>query len=870
MKKICLVIFCFFLFANLTYARHIKGGWVQYEYISTGSAAGTSIYKIIVYVFRDCQQSGPMPGSLGIYDAVTYANVTTISGTANAYTLLSTPSKTSFDPCLSNPPTICYQIYTYTTTITLADNTNGYLIAIQDANRVTGIVNITNSSSTGISFIGSIPGKINGTDYHINNSPYFNFTDTAIICYNSRFSYQFSATDADKDTLTYSFGNGINGTQTLTAPPYSSVPYQSGFSGAYPLGSLVTIDSVTGLISGVAPSATGEYVIAVYVHEWRNGIIINSTKKELQITVGNCSLSAASLKPSYINCDNFIFSFENETTASNITAYVWDFGVTNSVTDVSTSPTPTYTYADTGTYTIKLIVSNTGGCTDSATAPVKVYPGFEPSFSVTGSCYQSPIQFTDASTTKYGSINSWLWDFGDSTTINDTATVKNITYQYPVPGNKTVSLLVTSTKGCSGSFSKTIAVNDKPAIYLPFTDTLICSVDSLPLKAQSNGSYSWSPNYNISNTTTLSPTVFPKDTTVYTLTVTDQGCVDSAKITVNVLTFISVKLPSDTGICKTDSFIIRPVSDALSYHWSASTNANSLSSTVVKYPVATPLVTTTYYVTANLGYCQDSTKIKVNVSPYPVAQAGSDTAICFGSRLQLSGNITGSSYTWSPATSLSGATTLSPVAGPSKTTSYILTARDTAYCIKEVSDTIIVRVVQPFTVNAGNDTTADVGEALQLTASGASLSYSYTWSPATYLSNAAIYNPVFTINTNTIDSIKYILQVTTPEGCTSSDDLVVKVYKGGPDILVPGAFTPNGDGKNDILRPILIGITKFDYFALYNRYGQMIYYTTERGAGWDGNFNGSKQGSGTFVYMTKGEDVKGNTIFRKGTCVLIR
>ncbi len=859
-----------FLFCNLVTARHIKGGWIQYEYVGAGSATGTSIYKITVYVFKNCLQAGPMPGSLGIYDALTYANVQTITGTTNSYTLVSSPTKTTFDPCLSNPPAICYQIYTFSTTVTLANNPNGYLIVAQDANRVTGIINIANSVGTGISFLGSIPGTINTTDYHINSSPYFNFTDTAIICYNSKFTYQFSATDIDGDSLTYAFGPGINGTSNLSSPPYSALTYTSGFSGTTPLGISVTIDSISGLISGTAPATTGEYVIAVYVHEWRNGVIFNSTKKELQITVGDCSLSAASLKPSYLNCDNFVFSFENETAASNITSYSWNFGVLNSLTDTSSNATPTYTYADTGSYTIKLIVSNTGGCSDSATAPVKVYPGFIPSFTVAGSCYQSPIQFTDASTTKYGSINSWSWDFGDSTTANDTSTSKNISYLYPVPGNKTVVLLVTSTKGCTGSFSETITVNDKPYINLPFTDTLICSVDTLPFNAQSSGTYSWSPNYNISNTTILTPYVFPKDTTVYTLTVTDQGCIDSAKIKVNVLTYITVKLPSDTGICKTDSITLKPVSDALSYRWRESTNGNSLSSNAVKYPLAAPAVTTTYYVVANLGYCQDSAKIKVNVSPYPIAQAGNDATICFGSRIQLSGSYTGATYTWSPTVSLSNANTLNPVAGPSKTTDYILTVQDTTFCTKLVSDTVIIKVVQPFTVDAGNDTTASVGQSLQLTATGADLSYSYLWSPATYLSNAAIYDPVFTINSGSIDSIKYILTVTTPNGCTSTDDILITIYKGSPDILVPTAFTPNGDERNDILRPVLIGISQFDFFCVYNRFGQLIYSTSERGVGWDGNFKGTKQPSGTYVYMTQGKDLKGNIIFRKGTAVLIR
>jgi gliding motility-associated-like protein len=868
MRKIFLLIAAVFLCCTLVSARHIKGGWIQYEYMGVGATPATSIYKITVSVFRDCAQSGPMPSSLGFYDAVSFKSVQIIPGTI--YTASPNTIKTYTDPCLSNYTAVCYQIHTYSTTVTLPDNSNGYIIAAQEANRVSNIKNITNSSSTGISFTATIPGTINGTDYHINTSPFFNFKDTVVVCYNAKFTYQFNASDADGDSLSYAFGNGINGVSNLVAPPYSALAYAAGYSGISPMGPSVSIDPETGLISGTAPSVTGEYVIAVYVSEWRKGEMINTTRKELQITVGNCSLSAASLKSVYLNCDTYGFTFQNESLASNINTYQWDFGVPAITTDTSSKPTPTYTYADTGTYTIKLVVSNTGGCKDSATAPVKVYPGFTPSFAVAGSCFQSPFQFTDNSFVKYGTVTSRFWNFGDTATTADTSIIKNPTYQYPSSGSVTVKFNITSSVGCSGSVTKTVTVNDKPYIFLPFTDTLICSIDTLPLLAQGNGVYKWSPNYRISDTSAIIPLVYPKDTTVYTLTVTDRGCIDSAKIKVNVLKFITVKLGLDSGICKADSFTLRPVSDALSYKWRESGTGNSMNSYAAKYPVVTPLVTTTYFVTANLGYCQDSAKVKINVSPYPVAQLGNDTAICFGSRIQLNSVFAGVYYTWSPTSSLINTNTLTPIAGPVKTTNYILTAKDTLYCKKEVSDTITVRVIPPFIINAGKDTSITIGQPLQLLVIGADSGYTYQWSPYVYLDNAGIYNPVATINSVTIDSIRYQVKATTPEGCFSTDDIWIRVYKNGPEIFVPSAFTPNGDGLNDVLKPMLVGISKFNYFTVYNRWGQVIYTTSERNVGWDGSFKGSKQAGGAYIYATQGEDYQGKTIFRKGTAVLIR
>ncbi len=866
-----LFIVCLLLLATTaSFASHIKGGLIEYEYKGVGTTAGTSSYKITSYIYIICGSgaTGPRPTQLGIYDAVTNAQVLLLSTTYSGPSIV---SKTTFNPCLSPTPSVCYAVYTYTTTVELKDNANGYIIGVQDARRIAGIVNIVNSNTTGISITATIPGILNGVDYHINSSPVFEFKDTAVICYNAAFAYQFEAIDADKDSLSYAFNNSLNGASNLTSPPYSALTYNTGYSGTSPLGSDVTIDPVTGLISGKAPPTTGEYVIAVYVKEWRNGVPINETKKELQISVGNCSLSAAALKIAYINCDDFVFTFQNETAAANITSYLWDFGVTTSTKDTSTKATPTYTYADTGVYILKLFVANSGGCQDSANSTVKVFPGFKPAFIVSGSCYQSPFQFTDASTTSYGFINSWLWDFGDPSTTTDTSTQKNINYQYIAPGTNTATLMVTNSKGCTGTALQTIIANAKPQIILPFTDTLICSIDSVPLIAKSNGSYNWTPNYNIINPYSSNPIVYPKDTTVYTITVTDKGCVDSATITVNVLDFISVKLSLDTGICRTDTAVLSPVSDALSYVWKESGAGNTLSSYNVKYPKASPTSDSViYYVTANLGYCQDKSQITVHTSPYPTAIVSADTTICFGNRATLTGTITGTYFSWNPTNNLINGNTLQPTAGPQKTTTYVLSVSDKYYCPKAVTDTVVVTVVPLFNINAGHDTSVVLGQPLQLAVTTDTTVLQYVWQPATYLNNNTIFNPIATINNLASDYVKFTVKATTKEGCFVTDDVLVKVYKIAPDILIPTGFTPNSDGKNDVLKPILIGISKLDFFNVYNRFGQLLFTTSQNNKGWDGTNNGAQQGNGTYVFMAQGIDYLGKVIFKKGTVVLVR
>jgi len=256
-----------------------------------------------------------------------------------------------------------------------------------------------------------------------------------------------------------------------------------------------------------------------------------------------------------------------------------------------------------------------------------------------------------------------------------------------------------------------------------------------------------------------------------------------------------------------------------------------------------------------------------------------DVTICFGTKATLNASVsTGTSYAWLNSNSLYdpnsrniAATpyTISAQVAPASSTKYLLSVRN-ADCPNLLVDTFNVTVIPPIIVNAGHDTSVVENQPLQLTALVSdSTVNAYSWSPATGLNNSAIADPIATLGAG-IDSINYKVTATNSTGCFGVDYILVRVYKSKPDILVPSAFTPNGDGKNDIIRPILLGISKLNYFRVYNRWGQLLFNTSEFNKGWDGNINGAAQQSGTYVYMTEGVDYLGNTIFRKGTIVLIR
>ena len=164
--------------------------------------------------------------------------------------------------------------------------------------------------------------------------------------------------------------------------------------------------------------------------------------------------------------------------------------------------------------------------------------------------------------------------------------------------------------------------------------------------------------------------------------------------------------------------------------------------------------------------------------------------------------------------------------------------------------------------NAGRDTMILKDIPFTLNGGGGG---SYQWSPTVGLSDASIANPVAVLS----DDQTYFLTVTTPEGCVDTDTVHIKVFKGSA-IYVPTGFTPNSDGKNDILKPMYIGIRKLDYFRIFNRWGEMVFQTNDTGMGWSGLLRGMNQPTGTFVWMLKAEDYAGKIYVMHGTTTIIR
>ena len=268
---------------------------------------------------------------------------------------------------------------------------------------------------------------------------------------------------------------------------------------------------------------------------------------------------------------------------------------------------------------------------------------------------------------------------------------------------------------------------------------------------------------------------------------------------------------------------------------------------------------------ASVNGCRaDTVTNPVNIESNPKADFNFDAA-CFGKAtnfINLSSNAFGAINEWkwdfgNGATS----TAYLPVYTYNQYGNFALklTATTGNGCVGNKIKNIAIKKINVF---AGNDTIVAINQPLQLFASGAN---NYLWTPGIYLNNNTLPNPVAVLP----NDYTYYLRGTTTEGCIGYDTIKIKVYK-GPDIYVPNAFTPNNDNLNDKLIPIIPGALTLDYFSIFNRYGQLIYTTKRIGEGWDGRWQNIPQSPGTYVWICRVTDYKGNIIEKKGTVIYIR
>ncbi|MES1159169.1 MAG: gliding motility-associated C-terminal domain-containing protein [Bacteroidota bacterium] len=343
-----------------------------------------------------------------------------------------------------------------------------------------------------------------------------------------------------------------------------------------------------------------------------------------------------------------------------------------------------------------------------------------------------------------------------------------------------------------------------------------------------------------------------------------RGCSASGQTTIPLNNTVTADAGGDVTICEGKSARLMAVSNGSSFSWTPSTGLDKSSAL---QPNASPVTTTTYYLTASSGVCQKTVPVTVNVNPAPIANAGRDDTICFGQSSQLHGS--GSDYySWSPALYLNDPNSSAPTVNePPGTTTYYLSVTDSKGCQSLKPSSVTISVTPPPHISIGNDTSVLAGqpvymEVIDINNSGF---VHYEWTPTSGLDNAGSPSPV----ASPLATTTYTVLAATSAGCQATGSRSIKVF-GVAGIFVPNAFTPNGDGHNDVLKAIPVGIREFKYFAIFNRWGQRIFFTANPAVGWDGNTGGHSGTSATFVWMAGGIDYQGALIERKGTVLVVK
>ncbi|MEO6404168.1 MAG: PKD domain-containing protein [Ferruginibacter sp.] len=571
-----------------------------------------------------------------------------------------------------------------------------------------------------------------------------------------------------------------------------------------------------------------------------------------------------------------VFNNTSYVTVGTLISYYWDLD-NNGITSTLNSPTTVYTSP--GQKNIKLVTTSIEGCqSDTLYKLIRIHDIPVANFNFTDSvCIGSSITFTGNSFYSGGPINGWLWIIDGFTIIPGSS---SFTYAFITPGNHTIGLMTHGTARPNECFSNTVVKNvfitNKPIAAIKTQN--ICEQQQISLRDSSYTTdgfaiTSWWWDLGIGQFSTLqNPFVTynaPGQKLVRLVVRNSRNCIsDTLNITLNIASKPIAKFGISETLCNNSQVFFMDsslVNNSIVNQWnwiynnSIYSNIKNASGIFVPGPHTMGLS-----VTSALGCISDTVYHAFQIKTKPAVSmnfrdACKRTVITFTATETTAVGI--NSWYWDFGDGQPG------IGNPINHTY----ATNNNYTVKLYgistegcsSDTITGRInIYGTNAFAGNDIVAAEMQPVQLIATGG---ISYEWSPSTGLTATNIPNPIATNSSNRY----YYLKAFTPEGCESYDTILIKIYK-GPEIYVPGAFTPNDDGKNDILKAIPVGISNFGFFVIYNRYGQKIFYTTDYNKGWDGKLQGLKQSTGAFTWMAEAIDFKGNKIFRKGTVLIIR
>ena len=579
------------------------------------------------------------------------------------------------------------------------------------------------------------------------------------------------------------------------------------------------------------------------------------------------------------------------TTTTYTVAYTTScFTVVDSGT-VTVAPTPTVT-VNTDTVcqrqsaTLTATTSRTGGTFswspgNNITQSITVSPTSTTTYTVTyaipGCLVANNTGEVDVVIPPIVTVDSSITCQGSSATISATTTVPGGNYSWAPSGDVTQSITVspastttyTVTYSIPQSVCPPVTASGLVSVFAPpslsVNSTLVCLGADATLTATpspTGGTYVWSPGNNTSQSITVSPAA----TTTYTVAYTYSNCSPvSASGTVTIAPLPIATISIIDAICTaSNGQEIAQVSSGTtpySYLWNNPSGSNASALTGLPSGTAYSITVTD----ANLCTATATGTIGDSITPLPIVNTLSNIT-CYGlenGSISVSvANCNSCSYQWSNGTS---GTSLSGLSA----NDYTVTVTDQNGCTSSGTYTITAPAQATLTILPNDSTVAEDSLVILDPVFGpysASSIVSYSWTPSAGLSCTNCPQPVFS---STSGTYTYSLAITYNQGCQITDSVTV-IVTNQHIIYVPNAFTPNGDGVNDVYKVFPRGSLKFLDLAIYDRWGEKVFESYDPDQGWDGTFRGQKDDPGVYVYVllvTFDDNFSYNT---KGSISLIR
>lgn len=665
------------------------------------------------------------------------------------------------------------------------------------------------------------------------------------------FDFYFMALDSNATQLLYGsyFGGGISGEHvdggTSRFDPmgriYQSVCAGCGGNDDFPV------------TPGAWPNTPGN---PNHAANCNNGVI----KLDFQINITISTISTATLA----GCAPFTASLANSTPSAN-TTYTWY----SNGAPVSNGLSLTTTYTAAGIYTLALVSFNSASCNrkDSAITYVTVYPNPTVNFNPSVSPCTNSMALTNQSTGNFGA-NPFSWTFGDG----GTSTLTAPSHVYNTNGTFTITLTAKDVNGCTAALSKTVGILQ----FAPASSqATICQGAAATLTASGGTSYTWSPATGLSSTGSASTIASPTVSTTYSVIIlnTSSGFPCQATLSSQVLVnptpttnFNFTVNPCGGGA----SFEDLSADEITAWNWRFSASATSTVQNPYHFYFTGGNYTVTL-VTTNAYGCRDTLAQPLSILTPPPVSVSSPTAVCRDSTVQLSAS-GGTAYAWTPAQSLDFANIANPIAAPQSDTQYSVVISTSATVNGLPCSFLLVTSVRVDVLSYGPvtaiaiPTLINTGEVTTLIYQG-DPGAQVIWLPKGSTSPGNGYTV-----TAMPDRPTTYTAVASRGACSDDPEVHVDAYTAGcidKDAFVPNTFTPNGDGQNDIFIPRGLKIDQV-YFAVYNRWGELVFETNDKTKGWDGVYKGKPADVGVFGWYLKVKCLNGAEAFRKGNVTLIR